>query len=105
MFPEGVSTIGERSNKVVEIWGHVTGQIADQLFKEMEVRAANGDFNPFFMMADSGARGSKEQIRQLAGMRGLMAKPSGEASMYFTVPQSYWEMIRSLATSTNRLVR
>src|SRR5580704_5595514 len=77
-YQDGVITNGERYNKVVDIWAHVTEQIADQLFKEMEVRAENGDFNPIFMMADSGARGSKQQIRQLAGMRGLMAKPSGE---------------------------
>src|SRR5882672_3223011 len=77
-YQDGVITNGERYNKVVDIWAHVTEQIADQLFKEMEVRADNGDFNPIFMMADSGARGSKQQIRQLAGMRGLMAKPSGE---------------------------
>src|SRR4026209_301279 len=77
-YQDGVITKGERYNKVVDIWAHVTEQIADQLFKEMEGRADNGDFNPIFMMADSGARGSKQQIRQLAGMRGLMAKPSGE---------------------------
>src|SRR6266545_1931845 len=77
-YQDGVITNGERYNKVVDIWAHVTEQIADQLFKEMEVRAEQGDFNPIFMMADSGARGSKQQIRQLAGMRGLMAKPSGE---------------------------
>src|SRR6202521_518028 len=77
-YQDGVITNGERYNKVVDIWAHVTEQIADQLFKEMEVRADNGDFNPIFMMADSGARGSKQQIRQRAGMRGLMSKPSGE---------------------------
>src|SRR5215470_17015115 len=77
-YQDGVITNGERYNKVVDIWAHVTEQIADQLFKEMEARAEGGDFNPIFMMADSGARGSKQQIRQLAGMRGLMAKPSGE---------------------------
>jgi len=77
-YQDGVITNGERYNKVVDIWAHVTEQIADELFKEMEGRAEGGEFNPIFMMADSGARGSKQQIRQLAGMRGLMAKPSGE---------------------------
>ena len=76
-YQDGVITNGERYNKVVDIWAHVTEQIADELFKEMEVAGREGgDFNPIFMMADSGARGSKQQIRQLAGMRGLMAKPS-----------------------------
>src|SRR5215510_12794139 len=77
-YQDGVITNGERYNKVVDIWAHVTEQIADQLFKEMEARAEGGEFNPIYMMAASGARGSKQQIRQLAGMRGLMAKPSGE---------------------------
>ncbi|HUG37182.1 MAG TPA: DNA-directed RNA polymerase subunit beta', partial [Candidatus Limnocylindrales bacterium] len=77
-YQDGVITNGERYNKVVDIWAHVTEQIADDLFKEMEERAEQGEFNPIYMMADSGARGSKQQIRQLAGMRGLMAKPSGE---------------------------
>ncbi len=77
-YQDGVITNGERYNKVVDVWAHVTEQVADQLFKEMEARAEGGEFNPIYMMADSGARGSKQQIRQLAGMRGLMAKPSGE---------------------------
>jgi DNA-directed RNA polymerase subunit beta' len=77
-YQDGVITNGERYNKVVDIWAHVTEQIADQMFKELEDGEQGGEFNPIFMMADSGARGSKQQIRQLAGMRGLMAKPSGE---------------------------
>jgi DNA-directed RNA polymerase subunit beta' len=77
-YQDGVITNGERYNKVIDIWAHVTEQIAEDLFKEMEGRAEEGEFNPIYMMADSGARGSKQQIRQLAGMRGLMAKPSGE---------------------------
>ena len=60
------------------MWSDVTEKIADAMFKEMERRDEAGMFNPVFIMADSGARGSKQQIRQLAGMRGLMAKPSGE---------------------------
>src|SRR5437588_2076634 len=77
-YQDGVITNGERYNKVVDIWAHVTEVIADQMFKELEGGEQGGEFNPIYMMADSGARGSKQQIRQLAGMRGLMAKPSGE---------------------------
>ncbi len=71
-YRKGIITDGERYNKVIDIWTHTTDRISELLFKEME------PFNPIFMMADSGARGSRLQIRQLAGMRGLMAKPSGE---------------------------
>jgi DNA-directed RNA polymerase subunit beta' len=77
-YQDGVITNGERYNKVVDIWAHVTEQIAEEMFRELEGGEQGGEFNPIFMMADSGARGSKQQIRQLAGMRGLMAKPSGE---------------------------
>jgi DNA-directed RNA polymerase subunit beta' len=71
-YKQGVITDGERKNKVIDIWTHATDRVSDIMFEELE------SFNPIFMMADSGARGSKQQIRQLAGMRGLMAKPSGE---------------------------
>src|SRR5437588_4241501 len=81
-YQDGVITNGERYNKVVDIWAHVTEVIADQMFKELEGGEQGGEFNPIYMMADSGARGSKQQIRQLAGMRGLMAKPSGEIIEY-----------------------
>jgi DNA-directed RNA polymerase subunit beta' len=77
-YQDGVITNGERYNKVVDIWAHTTEQIADAMFSELEGGEQGGEFNPIYMMADSGARGSKQQIRQLAGMRGLMAKPSGE---------------------------
>src|SRR5262249_6266470 len=77
-YLDGVITNGERYNKVVDVWAHVTEEIADEMFRELESGEQGGEFNPIFMMADSGARGSKQQIRQLAGMRGLMAKPSGE---------------------------
>src|SRR5437868_4186659 len=77
-YQDGVITNGERYNKVVDIWAHVTELIAEEMFRELEGGEQGGEFNPIFMMADSGARGSKQQIRQLAGMRGLMAKPSGE---------------------------
>ncbi|MBN1295303.1 DNA-directed RNA polymerase subunit beta' [bacterium] len=87
LYQDGIITDGERYNKVVDIWSHVTERVADELFKELESERVNDDgspiresgmFNPVYMMAFSGARGSKMQIRQLAGMRGLMAKPSGE---------------------------
>ncbi|MFH1655585.1 MAG: DNA-directed RNA polymerase subunit beta' [Candidatus Omnitrophota bacterium] len=71
-YRKGAITEKERYNKTIDIWTNTTEKIADLVFKEMD------SFNPIYMMADSGARGSKLQIRQLAGMRGLMAKPSGE---------------------------
>ena len=78
-YLEGAITNGERYNKVIAIWSDVTEKIADEMFSEMqETEQAGRNFNPVYIMADSGARGSKQQIRQLAGMRGLMAKPSGE---------------------------
>jgi DNA-directed RNA polymerase subunit beta' len=84
---EGLITDGERYNKVIDIWATVTERIADELMRELgSEKVINPDgkveyqnsLNPIFMMAHSGARGNAQQIRQLAGMRGLMAKPSGE---------------------------
>jgi len=85
-YLEGLITDGERYNKVIDIWAQVTEQVAGEMMGEIgtEMIKKNGQekkqpsFNPIFIMADSGARGSAQQIRQLAGMRGLMAKPSGE---------------------------
>jgi DNA-directed RNA polymerase subunit beta' len=71
-YKNGLITEGERHNKVIDIWTYTTDQVSDRMFEDLQ------SFNSIFMMADSGARGSKQQIRQLAGMRGLMAKPSGE---------------------------
>ncbi|MEJ7712871.1 MAG: hypothetical protein WKF84_24270 [Pyrinomonadaceae bacterium] len=72
-------TNGERYNKVIAIWSEVTDKVAKEMFKAMdEKEKASGELNPILIMSDSGARGSAQQIRQLAGMRGLMAKPSGE---------------------------
>lgn len=71
-YADGLITNGERYNKIIDIWAQLTEKVADEMMKEL------GGDNPIFMMADSGARGSVAQIRQLAGMRGLMAKPSGE---------------------------
>jgi DNA-directed RNA polymerase subunit beta' len=87
-YQEGLITDGERYNKIVDIWAdasdHVARDLLDGIGREDIVDPKTGEkreipsFNPIFMMADSGARGSNQQIRQLAGMRGLMAKPSGE---------------------------
>jgi DNA-directed RNA polymerase subunit beta' len=85
-YDDGLITDGERYNKVVDIWAQTGDRVAKEMMAELEkdefdvkgqkVKAAS--FNPIFIMADSGARGSAAQIRQLAGMRGLLAKPSGE---------------------------
>ena len=72
-YEMGIITDGERYNKIIDIWTHTTSDVAEAMFVDM--REDRNGFNPIFMMADSGARGSKDQIRQLAGMRGLMAKP------------------------------
>jgi len=94
-YIEGLITQGEKYNKVVDIWAKATDDVANEMMEAMKL-APTADrkrktarnkkdapdneesFNPIYMMADSGARGSKDQMRQLAGMRGLMAKPSGE---------------------------
>ncbi|BCB95724.1 DNA-directed RNA polymerase subunit beta' [Dissulfurispira thermophila] len=87
-YADGLITQGERYNKVIDIWANVTERVAEEMMKELgaedgkplsdEELKERRTFNNIFMMADSGARGSTAQIRQLAGMRGLMAKPSGE---------------------------
>ncbi len=86
-YMDGLITDGERYNKVIDIWAQATENIAVEMLSGIsteEIKGADGvkkrvgSFNPIFMMADSGARGSAVQLRQLAGMRGLMAKPSGE---------------------------
>jgi DNA-directed RNA polymerase subunit beta' len=89
-YADGLITNGERYNKVIDIWAEVTEEVADAMMKELgaggeDIKKLSEDelaerrsFNNVFMMADSGARGSAAQLRQLAGMRGLMAKPSGE---------------------------
>ena len=86
-YISGLITDGEKYNKVVDIWSQSTEDVASEMIKEMALDEVRGpgnkrektnSFNPIYMMSDSGARGSKDQMRQLAGMRGLMAKPSGE---------------------------
>ncbi|MGD8260835.1 MAG: DNA-directed RNA polymerase subunit beta' [Desulfobacterales bacterium] len=94
-YTEGLITQGEKYNKVVDIWAKATDDVANEMMEAMKLAPVldeegkpvmdkknkpiiDESFNPIYMMADSGARGSKDQMRQLAGMRGLMAKPSGE---------------------------
>jgi len=77
-YRNGVITEGERYNKIVDIWTHATEEISNAMYRAIEENAGSEETNPVFMMVDSKARGSRQQIRQLAGMRGLMAKPSGE---------------------------
>ncbi|MGB8658685.1 MAG: DNA-directed RNA polymerase subunit beta' [Candidatus Zixiibacteriota bacterium] len=72
-YEKGIITNGERYNKVIDTWTRTTSEVGEVMFERLQ--KVHDGFNPIFMMADSGARGSQEQIRQLAGMRGLMAKP------------------------------
>ena len=78
-YLDGAITHGERYNKIIEIWSKLTDNVSDKMFADMKSMDDSGEStNPIYVMADSGARGSEPQIRQLSGMRGLMAKPSGE---------------------------
>ncbi|MDF1555282.1 MAG: DNA-directed RNA polymerase subunit beta', partial [Deferrisomatales bacterium] len=77
-YEEGVITDGERYNKVIDIWANTGDAVASEMMKGLQEGDGSGQMNSIFIMADSGARGSGQQMRQLAGMRGLMAKPSGE---------------------------
>src|SRR5208282_1282170 len=74
----GIITDGERYNKIIDIWTHAGEEISNVLFRTLEHNEGRRELNPVFLMQDSGARGNRQQIKQLAGMRGLMAKPSGE---------------------------
>src|SRR5574341_2286861 len=79
-YVDGLITEGERYNKVIDVWARLTDQVADAMLDNLRAQSlqrAQGA-NSIFVMADSGARGSTQQLKQLAGMRGLMAKPSGE---------------------------
>ena len=76
-YSDGLITQGEKYNKVIDSWSTCTDNVADKMMSEMSVGKGK-NMNSVFMMADSGARGSAAQMKQLAGMRGLMAKPSGE---------------------------
>ena len=77
-YRKGVITDGERYNKIIDRWTHATEETSSEMYRALEFNGDREDINPIFIMVDSGARGSRQQIRQLAGMRGLMAKPSGE---------------------------
>jgi DNA-directed RNA polymerase subunit beta' len=77
-YRRGIITDGERYNKIIDIWTHATDRISNIMYAAMEHNNGKHELNPVFIMVDSKARGSRQQIRQLAGMRGLMAKPSGE---------------------------
>ncbi len=77
-YRRGVITDGERYNKIVDIWTQANEEVSHAMYRAMEDNVGSEQGNPIFMMVDSKARGSRQQIRQLAGMRGLMAKPSGE---------------------------
>ncbi|MEA2779061.1 MAG: DNA-directed polymerase subunit beta, partial [Rhodospirillaceae bacterium] len=77
-YLDGLITQGEKYNKVVDVWSDTTERVADEMMKAMSENASGSQINSVYMMAHSGARGSAAQIKQLAGMRGLMAKPSGE---------------------------
>ena len=77
-YQDGLITQGEKYNKVVDAWSHCTDRVADEMMKEISKIETGKPINSVYMMAHSGARGSAAQMKQLAGMRGLMAKPSGE---------------------------
>jgi DNA-directed RNA polymerase subunit beta' len=79
-YQRGIITEGERYNKIIDLWTHARDEITKQMMHDLanDVRDGKPYLNPIFLMAHSGARGGVEQIRQLAGMRGLMAKPSGQ---------------------------
>jgi DNA-directed RNA polymerase subunit beta' len=77
-YRKGVITPGERYNKIIDIWTHCTDQIANVMLRTLETNQGKREYNPVSLMVDSGARGNRQQVRQLAGVRGLMAKPSGD---------------------------
>jgi DNA-directed RNA polymerase subunit beta' len=77
-YRKGVITPGERYNKIIDIWTHCTDQIANVMLKTLDHNQGKKEYNPVSLMVDSGARGNRQQVRQLAGVRGLMAKPSGD---------------------------
>ncbi len=77
-YKKGIITSGERYNKIIDIWTGATDRIAKAVFAKLENNDGKSEVNPVYIMMDSGARGNKQQVRQLCGLRGLMAKPSGE---------------------------
>jgi len=77
-YEAGIITDGERYNRIVDIWTHAGEEIANVMFRTLHHNEGKEEMNPVYLMVDSGARGNRQQVKQLAGMRGLMAKPSGE---------------------------
>ncbi len=77
-YRKGVITPGERYNKIIDIWTHCTDQISNVMLRTLDYNQGKREYNPVSLMVDSGARGNRQQVRQLAGVRGLMAKPSGD---------------------------
>jgi DNA-directed RNA polymerase subunit beta' len=77
-YRRGIITEGERYNQIIDIWTHVGDEITNALFRTIEHNSGKSHYNPIYLMIDSGARGNKQQVKQLGGMRGLMARPSGE---------------------------
>jgi DNA-directed RNA polymerase subunit beta' len=77
-YRKGIITPGERYNKIIDIWTHCTDQISNVMLRTLEQNQGKKEYNPVWLMVDSGARGNRQQVRQLAGLRGLMAKPSGD---------------------------
>ncbi len=77
-YRRGIITDGERYNKIIDIWTHAGEEISNVMFRTLEHNEGRKELNPVYLMVDSGARGNRQQVKQLAGMRGLMAKPSGE---------------------------
>jgi DNA-directed RNA polymerase subunit beta' len=93
-YNNGVISDGERANQTIDEWSHTTSRVAETVFESL--RLAEDGFNPLYVMADSGARGSKDQIKQLAGMRGLMQKPQKK------ITGSYGDFIETPITSNFR---
>ncbi len=93
-YDNGVISDGERANQTIDEWSHTTSRVAQTVFETL--RQAEGGFNPLFVMADSGARGSQDQIKQLAGMRGLMQKPQKK------ITGGYGDFIEAPITSNFR---
>ena len=93
-YNAGVISDGERANQTIDEWSHTTSRVAETVFEAL--RQAEEGFNPLFVMADSGARGSKDQIKQLAGMRGLMQKPQKK------ITGGYGDFIETPITSNFR---
>src|SRR3989304_4533684 len=80
LYRKGIITEGERYNQIIDMWTSAGEKVAEEMLSELknDIRDGKAYLNPVYLMSASGARGSSQQLRQLAGMRGLMAKPSGK---------------------------